>query len=180
MRILVDMDGVITDMDKTLVNVWKERFPDSPAPSPGTRKNFYITDEEFGKDAGKKAYNLFREKGFFQKASLMPGAKEALSDMISLGHEVYIVTSAGNDIPYAASDKYQWIDNNFGREWVDRLVITRSKYVVSGDVLIDDKPEVKNHEKGNWEHIIFDASYNRHIKNKRRLGWSNWKEVLFP
>ncbi|MCE7936663.1 hypothetical protein DYH10_02650 [Candidatus Saccharibacteria bacterium CPR2] len=179
MRILVDLDGVIGDIDKAFIEVWKERYPDAPAPEPGTRKEFYI-GHEFGDDAGEKAYDIFREKGFFRHTPLMPDAKDALQKMITAGHEVYIVTSAGNDIPYAASDKYQWIDNNFGREWVDRLVITRSKHVVSGDVLIDDKPEVKNHDKANWEHIIFDASYNRHIKNKRRLGWSNWKEVLFP
>lgn len=179
MRILVDLDGVITDIDKSFIEIWRQRYPDASAPEPGTRKEFYIGDE-FGEDAGRKAYKIFREQGFFRYTPIIPGAKEALNEMLQNDNEVYIVTSAGNDIPYAASDKYQWVSEHLGTDWVDRLVITRSKHVVSGDVLIDDKPEVKNHEKANWEHIIFDASYNRHIKGKRRLNWRNWREVLFP
>lgn len=178
MRILIDLDGVIADIDKSFIEAWKHKYPNAPAPDPGTRKEFYI-GEEFGEDSGKKAYEIFREKGFFRHTPMMPGCKTALSEMLKMGNEVYIVTSAGNNMPYAASEKYQWVDEHLGVDWVDRLVITRSKYVVSGDVLIDDKPEVYNHEKANWEHVLYDASYNKQTGNKRRLNWANWKEVLF-
>merc|ERR1719487_2609385 len=49
-----------------------------------------------------------------------------------------------------------------------------------GDVLIDDKPEVKGKMGGMWEHIIFDAPYNQEVEGDRlRLhAWTDWKGVL--
>jgi len=54
----------------------------------------------------------------------------------------------------------------------------KDKTLIIGDILIDDKPEIKGISTPNWEHIIFDQPYNKNITNKKRINWDNFKEVL--
>jgi 5'-nucleotidase len=52
-----------------------------------------------------------------------------------------------------------------------------------GDFPIDDRPDIDG-ESGTtpaWEHILFDAPYNRRVLGKKRLKqWDDRKEVLQP
>jgi 5'(3')-deoxyribonucleotidase len=76
-------------------------------------------------------------------------------------------------------EKYQWVESNFGRNWTDRLVLTRDKTIIQGDILIDDRPDIVGAVKNpHWEHVIFEQPYNTHVTGKRRLTWSTWKKTL--
>ncbi|MDO8264840.1 MAG: 5'-3'-deoxyribonucleotidase, partial [Candidatus Parcubacteria bacterium] len=59
-----------------------------------------------------------------------------------------------------------------------RIILSRDKTLIRGNFLIDDRPEIKGSSIPEWEHIIFDCSYNRNVTNKKRLTWENWREVL--
>jgi len=50
--------------------------------------------------------------------------------------------------------------------------------MIRGDILIDDNPKILHEDKASWEHVLYDKSYNKDIKDKRRLTWQNWHEVL--
>merc|ERR1711924_319884 len=54
------------------------------------------------------------------------------------------------------------------------------KTLVRGDLLIDDKPRVGGQERlPSWEHVVFDAPYNRDTAHKLRLGdWAGWRGVM--
>ena len=75
-------------------------------------------------------------------------------------------------------EKYHWVSEHLGPDWINNIILTRDKTIVRGDILIDDIPEPKGIEKPEWEHVLFDSPYNRHITGKRRMTWDNWRSIL--
>lgn len=175
MTILVDMDGVLCDFEGHFIEKWQEKYPDLEIYRPGERSDFNVSPT---KDHHHLARDIIKSKNFYLDLHPIDGGIEAIKTMRRLGHEVFIVTSAGMDLPNAPSDKYRWVAEHIGPEWVRWLVITKSKYAVRGDVLIDDRPVIEGETEAEWEHVLFDASYNQNIDDKRRLNWSNWRDIL--
>ena len=35
--------------------------------------------------------------------------------------------------------QYEWVENHLGKDWINRLILTRDKTMINGHVLIDDK-----------------------------------------
>ena len=80
---------------------------------------------------------------------------------------------------YCVLEKYQWVEKYLGYGFTKKLILTRDKTLVRGDMLIDDKPEITGIQKPVWEHIIYDFPYNRHITGNRRIvRWKNWRKIL--
>jgi 5'-nucleotidase len=181
-RVLVDMDGVLADFDKRLAEVWKQKYPEDPTEKLLDREIFDIPDmQDFVPDAEAKLKSIYLKEGFY--GSLEPIANGlgfiALKQMVSLGNEVYILTSAGSKAMYAPTEKFIWVRDNMGPEWVSKIIVSKDKHIIDGDILIDDKPNPNGEEKGaNWEHVIYDQPFNRHVTNKRRITWHNWAQVL--
>ncbi|KAL2298876.1 hypothetical protein Nmel_014484 [Mimus melanotis] len=91
-------------------------------------------------------------------------------------------------LPYAHQPslafQYAWVEKHFGPEFLEQIVLTRDKTVVSADLLIDDRPDITGAEQNpTWEHVLFTACHNKHLQLKppsRRLhSWSDdWKAIL--
>ena len=177
MRILVDMDGVIADLDGEFLKRWQERHPDKPYVPFEKRTSFYVKDS-YPEELKPFVVEIFREPTFFRDMLPMDGAKAALFEMDRMGLEVFICTSPLSTYRNCVLEKYEWVENFLGVGWTNRIILTKDKTLVRGDYLIDDKPEIIGVEVSpGWEHIIYDRPYNRGVK-KRRLTWENWKDIL--
>ena len=42
------------------------------------------------------------------------------------------------------TEKYQWVEKYLGKSAVSQLMLTKDKTIVHGDILIDDKPMIKD------------------------------------
>lgn len=42
-----------------------------------------------------------------------------------------------------SSPQYRWVENHLGPQFVERIILTRDKTVVLGDLLIDDKDTIR-------------------------------------
>ncbi|XP_010814865.1 5'(3')-deoxyribonucleotidase, cytosolic type isoform X4 [Bos taurus] len=79
---------------------------------------------------------------------------------------------------------YHWVEKHLGPQFVERIILTSDKTVISGDLLIDDKEVIQGHEETpSWEHILFTCCHNQHLAlppPRRRLrSWSdNWREII--
>lgn len=173
MRILVDIDGVVADTVGAVKKRWAELYPDIAMPDDQDLDG--VTDKT---DINEKVYAITHEEGFFYGLEPIEGAKEAIKEMFDMGIEVFFVTSAGVTYPSAASEKYRWVSEHYSQMMVASLVITPSKYVIKGDILIDDYPYQWKEDEASWEHYLFDTPHNQDDDTKPRLNWSNWKEVL--
>jgi 5'-nucleotidase len=122
--------------------------------------------------------DLFTQKGFVSNLPAIEGGIEAVNKIKDKGHDVFICTSPMRQYKNCVAEKYEWVDKHMGFDWTTRIILSRDKTLIQGNILIDDKPEVTGAAKPKWEHVIFDKSYNAHINGQRRINWKNYTEVL--
>ncbi|OWK14787.1 NT5C [Cervus elaphus hippelaphus] len=97
---------------------------------------------------------------------------------------VFICTSPLMKYDHCVVEKYRWVEKHLGPQFVERIIVTRDKTVISGDILIDDKEVIQGQEETpSWEHILFTCCHNQHLAlppPRRRLrSWSdNWREII--
>jgi len=178
MRFLIDMDGVLSDFDGEFLKRWRERYPDKFYVPLAERTTFYVK-QQYPDELKPLVSEIVWAPGFFRDMMPVDGGKEALTEMRSMGHEVFICTSPLTTYQNCVLEKFEWVDRVLGSQWVSNIILTKDKTLVKADYLIDDKPNITGVENTpDWEHIVYDQPYNREIDNKRRLTWGNWKSVL--
>lgn len=98
--------------------------------------------------------------------------------LVDMDNDVRFCTSHFLTYTHCVFEKFQWIEEHFDASFVDRIILTRDKTLVRGDILIDDKPKITGLAKPTWEHVLYDRPFNREITDARRLTWQNWRDVL--
>lgn len=177
MIVLVDQDNVLADFDGGFLTEWRRQFPDEPFVSFEQRRGLYV-HKDYPKELRKKVLNICAAPGFIANLPLITGALESVVKLVELDHDVKICASPPLTYKNCVEEKYVWIEKHFGKDFTTRVILTRDKTLVKGDVLIDDKPEITGLLNPEWEHIIFDRPWNKTVQGKRRLTWQNWREVL--
>jgi 5'-nucleotidase len=111
---------------------------------------------------------------------VIPGSIDFIRDVIELGHEVFICSTPTSTYDPNVIEKYRWVEKNLGKDFINRLILTRDKTLIRGDILIDDNLEIKGKLSPVWKHVVFNAPYNINIGEQFRIkeDWSNWKEIL--
>jgi len=175
--LLIDMDGVICEWTGRVLSAYRERFPDRPCPSQDEVTQFYLEDL-FPEEHRDDVLAIVREAGFYSSLEPIPGAIDALGNMMIECQgflEPFICSSP--EVNYAGlqchSEKAVWVEKHLGPWWTKRLILTRDKTLVRGHILIDDKPEIKGVTTPTWHQLVFDQPYNRHVA-KQRFTWSDW------
>lgn len=160
--------------------VMKQKHPKISLVSRENRKNWFHP-ADYPDQFREIVQEVCGVRGFFEGMDAMPGAIQAVEEMVEEGNEVFLV-SAPDPKYYAqcAAEKYKWVEQNLGPEWLSRLILTRDKSTVQGHVLIDDKPEIKGAvERPLWKQVLFSQSYNESVEDLPRLSdWTEWRSVL--
>lgn len=177
MLILLDQDGVLADFDHAFLTVWRERYPDIAPVEQENRRSFHIL-KDYPRELRGRAEAIYTAPGFVRDLPPVPGALEAVKELLALGMDIRICTSPLAQFENCVMEKYLWVEKHLGREATNRLILTRDKTLVHGDLLIDDKPEINGAIRPRWKHILFDAPYNRHVTDRPRMTWANWRSVL--
>ncbi|OPJ88613.1 5'(3')-deoxyribonucleotidase, cytosolic type [Patagioenas fasciata monilis] len=187
LRVLVDMDGVLADFEAAVLRGFCSRFPGEPRVELAARSGFSVR-EQYGclrEDLGDKVASVYESPGFFLGLDPIPGALEAMQEMIHMQDtEVFICTSPLRKYEHCIVEKYKWVEKHLGPEFVERIILTRDKTVVSADLLFDDKDTIRGAEQNpSWEHILFTCCHNRHLQlqapRRRLLSWADdWRGIL--
>ncbi|XP_006903046.1 PREDICTED: 5'(3')-deoxyribonucleotidase, mitochondrial [Elephantulus edwardii] len=187
LRVLVDMDGVLADFEGGFLRKYRERYPDQPFIRLEDRRGFWLS-EQYGllrPELSEKAISIWESKNFFFELEPLPGAVEAIKQMANLENtDVFICTSPIRMFKFCPYEKYAWVEKHFGPDFLEHVVLTRDKTVISADLLIDDRADITGAEANpSWEHVLFTACHNQHLQlspPKRRLhSWTDdWKAIL--
>uniref|UniRef100_A0A8C0JCJ2 5',3'-nucleotidase, mitochondrial n=1 Tax=Chelonoidis abingdonii TaxID=106734 RepID=A0A8C0JCJ2_CHEAB len=186
LRVLVDMDGVLADFEGGFLKKFRARFPEKPYIALEDRRGFWVS-EQYGQLRSElsKAISIWESKNFFIELDPIPGAVEAVKQMAKLENtDVFICTSPIKKYRYCAYEKYAWVEKHFGQEFLEQIVLTRDKTVISGDLLIDDRPDITGAEPNpSWEHVLFTACHNKHLQlqppSRRLHSWAeDWRAIL--
>jgi len=175
--ILIDQDNVLADFDGGFLKEWRAQYPDEVFVSFEDRKEFY-TYKDYPEELKDKIRAVYTAPGFIKNLTLIDGALEAVTQLIKLGHDVRICTSPLSNYENCVLEKYAWVEQHFGRDFIKRIVLTKDKTLIRGDILIDDKPVVTGLFYPEWRHIIFDRPWNKDVHGKRIIDWGNYKTVL--
>ncbi len=123
-------------------------------------------------------YSVLDLPGFFRNLPVIPGAKEGLKEMLELDWRPVIVTSlpiVKHNSGQVIQEKCEWVEEHL-KGLIDHrdIVVTYRKFLVQGDVLIDDGPHNLQEYPGRT--IAFDRPWNKNEEATERV--SNWSEVI--
>lgn len=177
MVILVDMDNTLVEFSEGLAELWRERYPQEVFIPPAQQKYFH-PHRDYPERLHAKIHAICHEPGFVRNLKPALGGIPAIHQMLADGHDVRFVTSHLVGYDPSVVEKFQWIEDHFGREFVNRIVLTRDKTLIRGDVLIDDKPEITGSMTPIWRHILYDRPYNQHLNYSRLMHWEQWRRAI--
>ncbi len=155
LNILVDMDGVLVDLLPRWLATYGVATGEYIHPDLVTSYDFqsYVRDVEAFDDCLKFA---------LQFAPPVPGSHKAMQELVGAGHNVYPLTYCHPAAPDAHRLKVEWLKHWLPMVDTDKLIATRHKHLVRGDVFIDDSEE--NIDKwlgaGGARAFLFNAPYN--------------------
>lgn len=175
MLILLDMDGVLADFEQGFLNAWRQQHPQKPVVEIAQRKNFYI-DDDYPEDCRPLVEKIFVAKGFYANLPPIAGAVEGFHAMLAAGHDVCLCTSPHSYCRDCVPEKYEWVERHLGGEFARRVIVTKDKTLVFGDVLIDDRVDIEGYRMPSWRHVIYDQPYNRE-REGLRITWANWRDI---
>ena len=183
MIILFDQDDVLADLIGEFTSRWRTRHPDLPWIHPDRQTDFYVGNQ-YARELGVSTdliWDILLEPGFISSLPPIQGGIDAFHALADAGHNVYVCTSP---LPSqtCGDEKLAWVKRHLGPSYWNRLILTKDKTLVCGDILIDDKPAITGIRRPDWTQVVMDRAYNRHLTNMPRIArdWSDWRKVLAP
>jgi 5'-nucleotidase len=177
LTVLFDMDGVLVNTMGGFETRWRQVFPEIK-PVPYEKITTFYLENLYPAEHQERVARIWRSRGFFYGLKPIQGSIEAIEEIRKIVKDVAICTAPFTESRYSAQEKWEWVRDNLGTEWLKRLIITKDKTRVDGDILIDDKPKISGVRTPSWEHVIYSQPWNGDINHARRLTWENWREVL--
>ncbi|MHA7191100.1 5' nucleotidase, NT5C type [Arthrobacter sp. MDT2-16] len=175
----LDQDGNMFDWSTRFADILLDLDPNFPVVEEGLRTHFdYFWVDGADRNTIMAALNHPR---LYDDLTPLPGAIEAAREMLSMGMDVFVVSTPTWTNPGCVQGKLKDLAKHLGEGWDKRLILTHDKTVVRADLLIDDKPEITGAHTPSWVHVMRDQDYNRYIDTPHRLtDWANWKDVVMP
>lgn len=174
--ILIDMDNTIVDYSSSIACALQAIYPDENI-TPDNWQLLELNDLHFNRR------EIQAQSGFFLNLKPITGALEAIKEMDKEGYNVFIVSSPSVLGKYCHSEKCAWMKQHMGEKWAKKLVLTKDKTIIHGNLLIDDKPYITGAIKDpSWTHITYTQPYNTSLDDKDTRtylnDWSQWRSVI--
>ena len=170
--ILIDMDNVIADQVDGFYRILADEYPEIILPPRESLSHFDI-ELNFPEEHRELIRSLRLRKDFFLTLAPISGAKESLNRLSDAGHAIRIVTAPTWEWTHCVAEKYAWVERHLGRSWCEKIILTRDKTMIKGDVLIDDAPRIDGVFEPSWQHVVYDQPYNRTHPIPHRVTWES-------
>ena len=169
-RILLDVDGVCGDFITPTLGVVYDMTGKRYAHDDVVK---WELEELVAPEQQDEFWARLSAPGFTRSMLPYADAVQAVQRLIAR-HEVYFVTAYMHSSSTWVYDRDRWLHEHFGVNY-SRVVHTKAKHLVVGDVFVDDKPSnvaawAEAHPSG--KALLFDRGYNRAEEAGVRVcGW---------
>lgn len=133
MRILIDMDSIVVN----LIDPWYAAH-NAATGDDLTIEKVLTWDTHLYTKHGHAVYDVLNKRHFFRDLEPLPGAIEAVKELSSCGHEIFMVTAASYPVNFV--DKVMWHAAHLPFLSKKNLVFAHEKYIIPADAIIDDGP----------------------------------------
>jgi 5'(3')-deoxyribonucleotidase len=140
----IDLDGVVVSFMDALLTDYNN-LPEVQAKSAQLKlEQVNYEFELMGEEIAARLRSIFNAPGFFLKLDPLPNALNLLTRFRDMGFPGIICTSPARDCNNlingrTAWEKYDWVQRHLP-VWGNDVMITRDKFYVGTDMLIDDYP----------------------------------------
>ena len=127
------MDSIVANLQEKWFAAYNEEWDDNLTPDDvlSWSTHLYVKPE-----CRKKLYGYFTPE-LFRSLNPIDGAVKTIRKWKVAGHEVVFVTAT----PWGCADsKYEWAREHFPFLTNHEVIMAHKKYLISGDILIDDSP----------------------------------------
>lgn len=179
LRIIWDMDGTMTDFGAQY-DADADRFhPGLPIAKTAQQLTFDLfggVDER----TAEAIRAIMDRTGFYDEMEPIPGALDAFRQMQTDGHDLWICTSPWLTNRSCVQDKLDWVLRHLGPKVQERVIISKDKTLVRGDILLDDKPDITGVAIPQWRQILVTQPYNVGVDLPRVDSWlGDWRSVVY-
>lgn len=178
MRILLDCDGVLCDSLPTWVHEYNCFADGADRLHTSDIKSYNF--EQFAKFP-ELLFDTLHLGDVFRRSPPMPNAIQALK-FLNAHHEVFVVTYMHKSCVNGHRQRLDWFQHYMPFLDTDRVIFTRNKAVVQGDILVEDNPAnlgawLEAHPSGRG--FLIDHLYNRNSKvGERAYGLMDVVEAI--
>lgn len=166
--LLLDVDGVLGNWTQALLDtvysLTGHTYSENDViqwDAPGLFEQKYQHIPEFRKQLN----GLLDHPGWTYSIEPYPGVQEAVEALKSKA-DIFYVTSPSFSCKSWVHERMEWLKDHFGAN-KEQIIFTASKYLVFGDVFVDDKPEhihswnkFKNHS---GQAFLLNRPYNQDV-----------------
>ena len=179
--LLLDMDGVLTEWTPAVIaeaaRIAEHIGYAGPLPRADQIVQFNV-DKCFAGTQRWLIHQAMVSPGLYRFMEPMPGSIEAVRELRAAGAQLLICTSPDLDNPSCADDKLRWLRRHHGADVAAAAIITKDKTAVVGDLLVDDKPDIRGRFVPTWQHVRFTHRYNEGLPGLRIDRWEQWPDLL--
>lgn len=164
-KLLIDMDGVISDIYAQFVKYEQEDL--------GITQTAATLNGKLENEAFRNHDNYVTSKGFFFNAPPILDSIEVVRQLNDK-YDLFIVSSA-IQFPNSLQEKLDWLATHFPFITWKQIVFCGSKSVVCGNIMIDD--HFKNLDSFNGQTILFTQPHNFGKDAKQHTRVETWAEI---
>lgn len=174
LTILVDMDDVLEHFVDNWIIAINEKYGRDVDP------NKLTTWEILHLYPGLTVLDLeeiLTSEEFWKRVKPIDGAVETMKKLIDDGHDVYVATSSWYKTLIPKMDEVLFKYFDF-LTW-DKVIVARDKWMIKGDVVIDDGIHNLENRTDDSLKLLFTATHNKSYDAESHgiVRVNNWKEV---
>lgn len=176
--LLLDVDGIIADFETAFLEVARDLTGRDIVRDPTQwcmEAQCRLTEEEAG-----EVWSVIHGSRFARDLDPYPFAVDNVKSLSELCN-VYFVTSPMEENPTWAHDRALWLRSHFGDELGSKVISTKHKHCVRGNVFVDDKPEhieQWSRAHGDGAAFLWNRAYNSEIELPRVRSWRELHTVV--
>lgn len=163
-RILIDMDDTITNFLEEVINEYNKTY--------GTNHSIKeVTEWVIPSSFEYGLFSVLELTNILTMITPKLDSIEYINKWIDEGYDVFIVSDCCNRYQ-SYRDKLKWLKTYIPKFDLSHFIPCKEKYVISGDVLIDDN--LDNLEKWSLHNpygmdLLMTAQHNKQIQDERRI-----------